>query len=91
MDIKGKLHVHIWDVNAPDADPIDCVEADFTDAYPNMSTDPKYGNDGYIQFGADLANGDWIELRIPFDMIPELPGVVEACQAHWDKETSDQG
>ncbi len=86
MDITNKLHVHVWDVNAPDADPIDCLDADHTGSYPNMSTNTDYPNDGYVQFGANMANGDWIELRIPFDMIPELKEASEQCQRFHDDD-----
>lgn len=82
MNITNKLHMHVWE--DPNEEPMECLDLTWTDAYPNMSTGTDYPNDGYIQFGADMSDGRWVELRIPFDMIPELKEVAEQCQRNWE-------
>ena len=69
------IHVHIWAgaLEEPEED----VNLKHTDTYPNMEQDPNYPNDGYYQFGAELSNGRWLELRIPLDYdLTKLPGGV---------------
>jgi len=85
--MKEQLIINVWDVEQDE--PLeDGLEAEHRDTYPNMSGPSM--NDGYVQFGCTLKDGTWLEVRIPFDMIPELHTEMAECQAVWDARREEK-
>jgi len=84
--ITKELTLGLWTEGWEEDDNYDpeYLELEWKDTYPNMSGDED--NDGYHQFGGTDCNGNYFELRIPFDMIPELQPCADESQRHWDKE-----
>ena len=84
-DITKTLVMNRWTKGYEEDDDFDpeCLEPDWRDSYPNMGSPED--NDGYHQFGATDAQGNYYELRIPFDMIPELAPCADETQRNWEK------